>query len=437
MKLIQSLENKLLDNFFAEAKNESISEQVKEWNALQKKMAVISAISKAITSRVGELETSFDSILEKLKNQRKEVDGVILEYAQVKGRKSVGYKEGVAKALELLTAKKKEEFEEFMKSVTHEAEMKTVLSIESPELGEFMDSLKGISGKELLDRAEEIGTEIEKLPNQVKKLREGVAKNIATVISNLAKNFALKFKSFFKASDAVDAAIENFKKAVKADPLMEEKESRKDDDSDEHDKDVKYSGHLKLDLKKGAFHKWLGIPEDQELTIKDINKGLRSDNKHVRKMALFAKNERKWDHEKEDKKKEVKEGLVSEGKTPLKPEELQAAIEFFTKLLGKPVSDKEELSSYAQFKTKKIGKTEIVECEVSFESPYSLGVDFYIKNPFILMSDSKGKYIEVYGDSSKKLIDNFKKEISKLIKEQQADIAQDEKNLEALNSLIL
>ena len=43
-------------------------------------------------------------------------------------------------------------------------------------------------------------------------------------------------------------------------------------------------------IKKGAFHKWLGKPEDEKITQADIEKGLNSDDEHVRKMAQFAKN---------------------------------------------------------------------------------------------------------------------------------------------------
>lgn len=47
---------------------------------------------------------------------------------------------------------------------------------------------------------------------------------------------------------------------------------------------------------KGAFHRWLGKSEDKSITDADIQKGLASDDPHVRKMANFAKNARKWKH---------------------------------------------------------------------------------------------------------------------------------------------
>lgn len=49
-------------------------------------------------------------------------------------------------------------------------------------------------------------------------------------------------------------------------------------------------------IKKGAFHKWLGKSEDEPITDADIAKGKASDSEHVRKMAQFAENARKWKH---------------------------------------------------------------------------------------------------------------------------------------------
>jgi len=49
-------------------------------------------------------------------------------------------------------------------------------------------------------------------------------------------------------------------------------------------------------IEKGAFHRWLGKSEDSPITEADIKKGLASKDPHVRKMANFAKNARKWKH---------------------------------------------------------------------------------------------------------------------------------------------
>ena len=47
---------------------------------------------------------------------------------------------------------------------------------------------------------------------------------------------------------------------------------------------------MKDEIKKGAFHKWLGKSPNEKITASDISKGLASDSEHVRKMAQFAKN---------------------------------------------------------------------------------------------------------------------------------------------------
>ena len=68
-----------------------------------------------------------------------------------------------------------------------------------------------------------------------------------------------------------------------------------------------------IDIKKKnegkftAYCKKNGFPG---VTDECIEKGLKSKDKHVRKMAIFAKNSKKWHHEKkkenESKKKESK-----------------------------------------------------------------------------------------------------------------------------------
>lgn len=47
---------------------------------------------------------------------------------------------------------------------------------------------------------------------------------------------------------------------------------------------------------KGAFHRWLGKPEDEKITDADIAKGLASSDPAVRMMARFAKARKKFKH---------------------------------------------------------------------------------------------------------------------------------------------
>jgi hypothetical protein len=49
-----------------------------------------------------------------------------------------------------------------------------------------------------------------------------------------------------------------------------------------------------IQVRKGAFHKWLGKKPDSPITAADIAKGKASADPHVVKMATFAANAKKW-----------------------------------------------------------------------------------------------------------------------------------------------
>ena len=65
-------------------------------------------------------------------------------------------------------------------------------------------------------------------------------------------------------------------------------------------KDKKSKKKKDFKIEKGAFHKWLGKKPDQPITDADIEKGLKSKDPHVKHMAQFAKNAKKW-HDKSKK----------------------------------------------------------------------------------------------------------------------------------------
>lgn len=100
------------------------------------------------------------------------------------------------------------------------------------------------------------------------------------------------------------------------------------------------------DIKKGAFHKWLGKEEDSEITDADIEKGLKSDDAHVRKMAQFAKNAKSWDHKKAKLKEEYTPSQL-----------VEFAIEFDPSVLA----DREELSEEFKTKTQEIFESAVAE----------------------------------------------------------------------------
>jgi hypothetical protein len=79
-------------------------------------------------------------------------------------------------------------------------------------------------------------------------------------------------------------------------PTQKKKETNKEE--------PKTKLHLE-NLKKGSFHEWLGKKPDEPITDADIEKGLNSDDPHVRKQAQFAKNAKKWKHPKKESSNET------------------------------------------------------------------------------------------------------------------------------------
>jgi hypothetical protein len=63
------------------------------------------------------------------------------------------------------------------------------------------------------------------------------------------------------------------------------------------------SGNPFMDVRQGAFHHWLGKKPSETLTDEDIERGLKSKDAHVKKMAQFAKNARGFQHPKKAEKK--------------------------------------------------------------------------------------------------------------------------------------
>jgi len=79
----------------------------------------------------------------------------------------------------------------------------------------------------------------------------------------------------------------------------------------ESHKEKKKKLNLK-NIKKGSFHEWLGKKPGEEIIEKDIEKGLKDKDPHVRKMAQFAKNAKKWHHKKKKVAKESFNGYALE-----------------------------------------------------------------------------------------------------------------------------
>jgi len=228
--MIKYLEEQILDQIIQEGKDPvdaSIKANIAEWKALQKKVAVIQKMSKAITTRIAELETGFEEVIKEVNGNKAVVDGAIVEFTQKKSNTTVKYKEVVDYALKMVNEAQKEVLEKFIKSVTNESKITDVLAVTDPELEQFLLDLKRVEGEELLDKIETMARSgFEKLPKQIENakkraLKEAVANNVVKVIKNIVATFKTKFKKFFKALDKQKKAAEDLVKAVKADPKAE------------------------------------------------------------------------------------------------------------------------------------------------------------------------------------------------------------------------
>lgn len=135
------------------------------------------------------------------------------------------------------------------------------------------------------------------------KKNQPVEESVQTLkakVEKLSKDYA-NCDDFPTARHELKAELEKAKKELANAEALEEGKSfkrNKDEDADKKKKDDQQRrGDRKRepveessDIKKGAFHKWLGKPEDEKITAADIDKGLKSKDAHVRKMAQFAKN---------------------------------------------------------------------------------------------------------------------------------------------------
>lgn len=230
MYLIKEIESKLLDQTINEAKtpeDESIKASIAEWKSLQKKLAVINKISKAVSSRITELESGFEEMIKEVTDNKAVVDGAIIQYTQKKSNTTVKYKEVVDYSLKMVNEAQKKVIEEFIKTVTSSGEIKNVLAVVDPDLEKFLIDLKGVEGTDMMNKIEDAARAgFERLPKQVanakkREIKEGVADNIAKVVKNLARKLKTVFRSFFKSMDKAKKATDALVKAVGANPVKE------------------------------------------------------------------------------------------------------------------------------------------------------------------------------------------------------------------------
>jgi len=90
----------------------------------------------------------------------------------------------------------------------------------------------------------------------------------------------------YAKDDPVDAPTVTETSTDNKDVALEAAVDKKKKDSKDKKEQIK--------VKKNSFHKWLHKNPGEKITDADIEKGLKSDDPHVRKMAIFAKNAKKW-----------------------------------------------------------------------------------------------------------------------------------------------
>ena len=226
-KMILEFEQNLVDLAIFEAKEPvdvSIAEQVAEWKKLKKKFVVMDKISKLVTSRIKELEESFNEVIKDVEGNKKIVDGCILEYAQKRSNQTVKYKESVDYAMKMMNEAQQKVLQAFVDSVTKAPEITDVLAVTDPDLEQFILDLKKAPAEDLLDKA----GDVDKFPRQIalakkRDLKEGVLDNITKVIKRAVTTFKTKFAKLFKAFTTRDNATDALMKAVKATKVAEAK----------------------------------------------------------------------------------------------------------------------------------------------------------------------------------------------------------------------
>ncbi len=226
-KMILGFEKNLVDLAISEGTDlidKNIAAQVAEWKQMNKQFAVLGKISKLISNRIKELEEQFETVIKDVEDNKKVVDGCILEYTQKKSNRTVGYKEAVDYALKMMNEAQQKVLDEFIETVTNEPKITDVLKVTDPELEKYLIDLKQTDADELYAKLGDVS----KIPKQLKnakkrdELKEGVVDNIAKVVKQLAASFKTRFAKFFKAVEKRNKATDALIKAVKADTPIKE-----------------------------------------------------------------------------------------------------------------------------------------------------------------------------------------------------------------------
>lgn len=229
LKLLEAAIAEAIINEVVSPEDESIKEAITEWKLIKRKLAVIEKIGKALSTRIDSLEEKFDEVIADVDGNKAVVDGAILEYVKKKSNTTVKYKEVVDYSLKMVNEAQKKVIEMFIASVTKQGTITDVLAVTDPELEKYLLELKDVTGDELMDKIEVMARAgFDRIPKQVsnakkRAVKEGVVKDIATLIKHAASGFRTMFSKFFTAMKASQKATDSFVKAVKTEAIKEGK----------------------------------------------------------------------------------------------------------------------------------------------------------------------------------------------------------------------
>lgn len=125
-----------------------------------------------------------------------------------------------------------------------------------------------------------------------KDLPTGVQAKVKKAAKTITKKESGEFASKVEEQGDIDFSVLSFKEYIIAESAIVEAFSELTEE-EVAGLVEKCSMEDEEEIKKGAFHRWLGKSESATITDADIAKGLASGDAHVRKMANFAKNMRK------------------------------------------------------------------------------------------------------------------------------------------------
>lgn len=176
-----------------------IKELSKEWAYLEKQAAVMSLLTKKITSRIDEIQEVLLPVVKEEESKTVAVNHALIEYASRKST-SVKYQKAFEKALELVNAEQKAFLEEFKETVTNRSVIESVKLVD-PKLGEFLAQLKTLDVESLIS-----------LLPKVKKLNEWSSRSVAEIQQDIDNLIQKALRSEKEAMSEISAELGKLQK---------------------------------------------------------------------------------------------------------------------------------------------------------------------------------------------------------------------------------